>query len=91
MNTEIEKISEQIFKMTDQAKDTKELFKIIHNIAYTIGGMICFFPPDDRSQVTMDLTQSIVYGHMLTAKNIGEPCDIEMIVGHGGESGGSET
>lgn len=74
-------VVKRITKMTDEAKTFGDLQEMLHEIAYTVGGMVCHFERDERSHLIMDLTQAMGMGLMFTAKAIGEPSDIEMIVG----------
>ncbi|MCM3560615.1 hypothetical protein M4D57_18785 [Brevibacillus borstelensis] len=71
----------EIIKMTDQAKTMKELYEMLNSIAYTIGGMVCHFEQEDRTQVTISLTESIGLGLMNTSKSLGQPCSLEMVLG----------
>lgn len=77
----MDKYSKQIIEMTDEVKTAGELYEMLSSIAFTIGGLICHFPQDERSQVFMQLTKSMGFGFQTTAKNIGEPSDMEIIVG----------
>jgi len=79
----IDDIPTRIIKMTDEAKTMGDLYEMLNAIAYTIGGMVCHFEKDERSRVLISLTQSLGSGLQITAKSIGEPSDIEMIVGKG--------
>jgi hypothetical protein len=72
----------RITEMTDEAKTIGDLQKVLHEMAYTIGGMVCHFDQEDRSQLLMELTQSMGMGLMLTSKSIGQPSDIEVVIGH---------
>ena len=72
----------QIAKITDKAKTMGDLHQLLNGMAYAIGGMVCHFDKEDRSGVLIDLTQSLGFGLQNTAKSIGEPSDIEMIVGN---------
>lgn len=74
-------ISNRIADLTNEAKTMEDLQKMLHEMAFTIGGMVCHFHKDDRSQLVIGLTQSMGMGLMLTSKNIGEPSNIEVIVG----------
>ena len=83
-------ISERIADMTNEAKTLGDLQKMLHEIAFTIGGMVCHFSKNDRSGLIIELTQALGLGLQLTAKSIGEPSDIEVIVGHGGYNHGTD-
>ncbi|OUS73002.1 hypothetical protein B1748_23625 [Paenibacillus sp. MY03] len=76
------KIAQSIGDMTNDAKTMEELYTMLHEIAYTLGGMVCHFDKEERSGLIIELTQSMGMGLQLTAKAIGEPSDIEVIVGH---------
>jgi hypothetical protein len=76
-------VVKQVIAMTDSAKTFEELHQLLNSIAYTIGGMVCHFPMEDRTNVIMSLTESVGMGIMKTSKKIGEKCDIEMVVGKG--------
>lgn len=78
-----QRIIRRITSMTHEAKTTDELHEMLTAIAYTIGGVVCHFDKEDRSQVLINLTQDLGMGLQITAKSIGEPSDIEMIVGNG--------
>lgn len=75
----------QIAEMTDQAKTYGELQEILNLMAHTVGGMVCHFEQRDRSQVLMGLTQALGLGLMFTSKQMGQECNLEMVVGHKGE------
>jgi hypothetical protein len=78
-------ISESIIKLTDSAKTMGDLHQMLHAMAFTIGGMVLHFPKDERSQVIMELTESLGMGFMNTSKNLGETSSIEMVVGRKGK------
>lgn len=76
------RIVERIAEMTNEAKTMGDLHAMLHEIAYTLGGMVCHFDKDERSGLIIQLTQAMGVGLQMTAKSIGEPSDIEVIVGH---------
>ncbi|MEC0232673.1 hypothetical protein [Paenibacillus alba] len=78
---ESEKIIKQITGMAMEAKTADELHEVLRTIVYTVGGMVCHFVKEDRSQEIMSLLESMGMGLQFTAKAIGEPSDIEMVVG----------
>jgi len=78
-----EETSLKIMELTNEAKTMGDLHEMLNVIAFTIGGMVCHFDQDERSRLIIGLTESLGCGLMHTAKNIGEPSDIEMIVGRG--------
>ena len=82
MNKPKESIAERIAVMTNEAKTMGDLHKMLQEIAYTLGGMVCHFDRDERSSLIIELTQAMGMGLQLTAKAIGEPSEIEVIVGH---------
>ncbi|MBM7592273.1 hypothetical protein [Brevibacillus fulvus] len=79
MNSET--IVKEIVKMTDQAKTLEELYQTLHSMAYAIGGMVCHFDQEDRTQVVIGLTESIGIGLMNTSKSLGQPCNLEIVMG----------
>jgi hypothetical protein len=58
-----------------------ELHQMLHAMVFTIGGMVLHFDKDERSQVIMELTESLGFGFMNTSKSLGETSSVEMIVG----------
>jgi hypothetical protein len=72
----------RITDMTNEAKTMDDLHKMLHEMAYTLGGMVCHFDKEDRSGMIIELTKAMGMGLMVTAKAIGEPSDIEVVVGH---------
>lgn len=76
-----DEISNKIIELTMKAETPDDLGEMLNVIAYTIGGMVCHFHKDDRSSVLIGLTESLGQGLMRTAKAIGEPSSLEMIVG----------
>lgn len=75
-------IAKRITDMTAEAKTMGDLQQMLHEMAFTIGGMVCHFDKQERSSLLIELTQAMGMGLQLTAKSIGEPSDIEVIVGH---------
>lgn len=75
-------IVQRITDMTAQTETVDELHLMLHEMAYTIGGMVCHFDKSDRSGLLIELTEAMGIGMQLTAKSIGEPSDIEIVVGH---------
>ena len=76
-----EKVSQQIMNMSLEAHDTNDLHTLLSAIVFSVGGLVCFFPQKDRSEVLIQLTQMMGTGLQITAKNIGEPSEIEIVVG----------
>lgn len=76
-------IVKRLTDMTDEAKTMGDLHKMLYEMAYAVGGMVCHFDKEDRSGMIMELTQAMGMGLMTTSKVIGEPSDIQMIVGKG--------
>lgn len=76
-----DQIIKQIIDMTNEAKSSDELHEVLSTIAYAVGGMVCHFVKEERSQAIISLTQSLGMGLQFTAKSLGEPSDIEMVVG----------
>lgn len=75
--------SSLVMEATAKAKTVGELHELLSGMAFAIGGSICFFDRDDRSEVMVALTQAMGLGLQATAKNIGEPSDMEIVVGRG--------
>jgi hypothetical protein len=72
-----------IVAMVDKAKTMKDLDLLLHEITYTVGGMVVHFDKEERSQMIISLTQTLGLAFQQTSKHVGEPSDIEMIVGSG--------
>lgn len=75
-------IVEKIAKITDEAKTMGEFHDYLTAIALTIGGMSCHFGPKERSQVLIHLTHCMGIGFQNTAKEMGEPSELEIIIGN---------
>jgi hypothetical protein len=78
-----DKALKTIIALTDEAKTMDELFKTLHDVAYALGGMVVHFDKENRSQIIISLTEKMGTAFQLTSKHMGEPSDIEMIVGSG--------
>lgn len=76
-----QQIAQVIMDMTDKAKTMGELHQMLNVISFTVGGMVCNFDSDERSQVLLGLTKALGDGFIKTSQDIGEPCDIEVVVG----------
>lgn len=74
---------QRIIDMTSEAKTMGELHHMLYEMAHAVGGMVCHFDKEDRSGMIIELTQAMGMGLMSTSKAIGEPSDIEMIIGKG--------
>lgn len=75
-------VVQRITEISNEAKTMEDLHRMLHEMAYTLGGMVCHFDKEERSGLIIELTQAMGIGLQLTAKSIGEPSDIEVIVGH---------
>lgn len=71
----------QVIAFADKAKTMEDLQQLLHGITYAVGGMVCHFDKEDRSSVLIGLTQALGMGLQTTAKQIGEPSDIEIVMG----------
>lgn len=75
-----QQIAQVIMDLTNKAKTMGELHQMLNVISFTAGGMVCNFDSDERSQVLLGLTKALGDGFIKTSQDIGEPCDIEMVV-----------
>jgi len=78
MNSDVVK---KVIALTEGAKTQEELFNILVQSAHAVGGMVCHFDKEDRSQIMMELIQTMATGFQITSKSLGEPSDLEMVVG----------
>ena len=73
---------QSVMSLTDKANTMGELHEVLHGMAFAIGGMVCHFDEDERSSIVIGLTQAIGMGLQLTSKSIGQPSNLEIVVGH---------
>jgi hypothetical protein len=81
MKQKQEQLADYFAKMVGDTKTTQELFELLFAASYTIGGMVCHFDQEGRAPIFIKLTEAIGMGFVNTAKDIGEPSDLEIIVG----------
>lgn len=79
--TKAHDISRTVMDLVGTPETPDELFHKLTAVAFTIGGMCIHFQPEDRSRAMMNLTESLARGLMDTSAAMGEPCDMEIVVG----------
>lgn len=79
---DIGEIAETIQGMIHESATGDEIYKTLSAIAFTVGGMVIYFEREERSYALVNLTQSMAMGLQNTAKSIGEPSELEIIVGN---------
>lgn len=76
-----EEVVRKVIALTDDVKTEDDLFTVLSASAHAIGGMACQFPQEYRSQIIMQLVQTMTCGFQVTSKSIGEDSDLAMVIG----------
>ncbi|MCM3746549.1 hypothetical protein M3223_04190 [Paenibacillus pasadenensis] len=79
--TEFDHVMNYLLTESTKCNTHESLYALMATAAHTIGGMVCHFDADERSQILMHLTAAMGTGLQVTAKAMGEPSDIEIILG----------
>lgn len=79
--TEVQAFSKKLMDLIGTPDNPENLFERLTATAFTVGGMVIHFQPEDRNMVLMQLTKALVRGLMDTSVAMGEPCDMEIVIG----------
>ncbi|QJC52733.1 hypothetical protein HGI30_14965 [Paenibacillus albicereus] len=81
MEPTFENVAKYLINESGKCASEEKLYALLSMAAHTIGGMVCHFDTEARSDILMRLTAAMGIGYQVTAKAIGEPSSIEIILG----------